>query len=356
MIKQIKNKRGFASDNNAGVHPQILEALVAANNGHVVGYGDDPYTEEATELIKQVFKTDCEVFFVFNGTGANIVSLQSASHSFQSVYCTETAHIHVDECGAPEKFTGSKIIAIPTPDGKLTVDLVKPHLHGFGFEHHTQPRVISLTQSTEMGTVYQPDEIKALTRLAHEHDMVVHMDGARLANAAASLNIDYHAFTVDCGIDILSFGGTKNGMMLGEAILVFNKDLSEFSKYYRKQGAQLYSKMRYVSAQFLAYFEDELWLKSAKHANKMAQLLFEKVKDIDGVTVTQKVESNGVFAIVPKAVIEPLQNTYFFYPWNENTNEVRWMTSFDTTEEDIDGFVKKLNELCNHAGSQRRIK
>ncbi|MFB6317461.1 threonine aldolase family protein [Saccharicrinis sp. FJH54] len=350
MIKPIEPKRGFASDNNAGVHPQILKALETVNQGHVVGYGDDPVTEAATAKIREIFKTDCEVFFVFNGTGANIVSLQSATHSFESVYCTSTAHIHVDECGAPEKFTGSKIVAIETPDGKLTPELIKPHLHGFGFEHHSQPRVISITQSTEMGTVYKPDEIRAITKLAHDHNMVVHMDGARIANAAIALNMDFHEFTVDCGIDILSFGGTKNGMMIGEAIIIFNKELSYFTKYYRKQGAQLYSKMRFVSAQFLAYFEDDLWIKSAKHANKMAQRLFEKVKDTNGVKITQKVESNGVFAIIPKAVTKPLMDAYFFYYWNENTNEVRWMTAFDTTEEDIDGFVKKLKELCDNAG------
>lgn len=343
-------KRGFASDNNAGIHPEILKAMQMVNTGHVVGYGDDPVTKAATDRIRSIFNTDCEVFFVFNGTGANIVSLQSATHSFESVFCTETAHIHVDECGAPEKFTGSKVIAIPTPDGKLTPDLIKPHLHGFGFEHHAQPRIISITQSTEMGTVYKPDEIRAISQLADENNMLVHMDGARLANAAASLNLDFHEFTVDCGIDILSFGGTKNGMMIGEAIIIFNKDLSHFTHYYRKQAAQLYSKMRFVSAQFLAYFENDLWLKSARHANKMAQLLLEKVRHIKGITITQKVESNGVFAIVPKEIIEPLQNAFFFYPWNENTNEVRWMTSFDTTEDDIKQFVKKIKDLCEHAG------
>ena len=350
MIKPVDPKRGFASDNNAGVHPQILKALAAVNQGHVVGYGDDPVTEAAIDKIREIFKTDCDVFFVFNGTGANIVSLQSATHSFEAVYCTASAHIHVDECGAPEKFTGSKVVPIPTPDGKLTPELIQPHLHGFGFEHHSQPRLISITQSTEMGTVYKPDEIRAISKLAHDNNMVVHMDGARLANAAVSLNMDFHAFTVDCGIDILSFGGTKNGMMIGEAILIFNKELAHFTKYYRKQGAQLYSKMRFVSAQFLGYFEDELWQKSAGHANKMAQRLFEKVKDIKGVKITQKVESNGVFAIIPKEVTQALMDAYFFYYWNENTNEIRWMTAFDTSEEDIDGFVIKLKELCENAG------
>lgn len=352
MKNLTHSKRGFASDNNAGVHSQILEALTSVNQGHVVGYGDDAVTEAAIKLFREMFKTECDVFFVFNGTGANIVSLQSASQSFQSVYCSDTAHIHVDECGAPEKFTGSKVIAIPTPNGKLTPDLIKPHLHGFGFEHHAQPRVISITQSTEMGTVYNPQEIKAISELAHKHNMVLHMDGARIANAAVSLGLEFHEFTVDCGVDILSFGGTKNGMMLGEAIVIFNKELSINTKYYRKQGAQLFSKMRFVSAQFLAYFQDGLWQKSARHANNMAQKLFEKVSTVKGVKVTQKVESNGVFAIVPKSVIEPLQQAYFFYPWNENTNEVRWMTSFDTTDEDIDGFVAKLKELTENAGLQ----
>lgn len=343
------NKRGFASDNNAGVHPEILQAINEVNYGHVVGYGDDETTAKAIALFKQIFGCNCDVFFVFNGTGANIISLQSATHSFHSVLCAQTAHINVDECGAPEKFTGCKIIAIDTPNGKLTPELIEPHLHGFGFEHHSQAHVISITQSTEMGTVYSPNEIKAITHLAHKYGMIVHMDGARIANAAASLNLSFKEFTVDCGIDILSFGGTKNGMMIGEAIVIFNTNLAINTKYYRKQGAQLFSKMRYVSAQFLAYFNNNLWLKSASHANNMAQLLFKKVKDIPGVKITQNVESNGVFAIIPKSVIAPLQRAYFFYPWNENTNEVRWMTSFDTSEEDIVGFVSTLNELCKHA-------
>ena len=346
MIPLISNKRGFASDNNAGVHPQILDALHRVNHGHVTGYGDDVVTAAAIHRFQEVFGVPCDVFFVFNGTGANVVNLQSAMHSFQSVICASTAHIHVDECGAPEKLTGSKVIAIETPDGKLTPELITPHLHGFGFEHHAQPRVISITQSSEMGTVYTPDEIRAIANLAHANSMVLHMDGARLANAVVSLGLDFKSVTVDCGVDMLSFGGTKNGMMIGEAVVIFNPALSEFTKYYRKQSAQLFSKMRYVSAQFLAYFDDMLWHKSALHANTMAQKLFQKVSAVPEVLVTQKVESNGVFAIIPRQVIKPLQEEFFFYPWNENTNEVRWMTSFDTTDDDIELFVHTLKTLC----------
>jgi len=338
-------KRGFASDNNAGIHPEILKAITKVNEGHVVGYGDDPVTAEAISLFKKEFGDDIEVFFTFNGTGANVLSLASITHSFNSVICADTAHIQVDECGAPEKFTGCKLIPVTNKQGKLTPDAIKPQLHGFDFEHHSQPGVISISQVTELGTVYSVEEIKAITTLAHEHGLYVHMDGARIANAAAALGLPFRAFTRDAGIDVLSFGGTKNGMMLGEAVIFFNPEQTRFTKYIRKQSMQLFSKMRFVSAQFIAYFENDLWKRNALHANKMALLLEREVAKIEGVTLTQKTQANGVFAIIPTEIIPMLQEQYFFYIWDEARSEVRWMTAFDTTEEDIHGFVKALKAL-----------
>ncbi|TKG93949.1 low specificity L-threonine aldolase [Puteibacter caeruleilacunae] len=337
-------KRGFASDNNSGVHPAILKALSDANVGHAVGYGDDEWSARAINKFKEHFGNNIDVYFSFNGTGANILSLKTLSCSFNAILCADTAHINVDECGAPEKFTGSKLVPISTPDGKLTPELIKPHLHGFGFEHHSQPGMISITQVTELGTLYTIEEIKAITTLAHEHGMYVHLDGARIANAAAALNKSFKEFTVDAGIDVISFGGTKNGMMFGEAVIFFNPELSKFAKYYRKQSAQLYSKMRYISTQFLAYFEDDLWLKNATHANKMAGLLAEHIEQIPEIKITQKVQANGVFAIIPEELIPILQEEYFFYEWDENRSEVRWMTSFDTEEEDIVNFTKLIKQ------------
>lgn len=340
------NKRGFASDNNSGVHPQILEALANVNEGHVVGYGNDPYTQQAIAKFNEIFGDGIDVYFVFNGTGANTLAISTLTRSFNAVIAPSTAHIITDECGAPEKLTGSKLIPIETSNGKITPEQISKHLHGFDFEHHSQPKLISISQVTELGTIYTPEEIKAICDLAHQYGMYVHMDGARIANAAVSLNLPFKTFTRDAGVDVLSFGGTKNGMMMGEAVIFFNKELSKDAKYLRKQLAQLYSKMRYVGAQFLAYFENDLWKTSATHANKMAALLEEKVREL-GVEITQKVQANGVFAIIDDEIRDQLQKEYFFYPWDENRHEVRWMTSFDTKEEDILLFCNKLKELLN---------
>jgi len=337
--------KGFASDNNSGVHPTIFKFMENANKGHVVGYGDDPYTQKAIKIFKEKFGDKTEVFFVFNGTGANVLGLSTVTQSFHSVICAETAHIQEDECGAPEKFIGCKLLPVEPINGKLTPENVQTHLKGFDFEHHSQPGVISISQVTEMGTVYQPEEIKALADLAHKNNMFLHMDGARIANAAVSLNMDFKEFTVDCGVDILSFGGTKNGMMMGEAVLFFDPELTKLTKYIRKQSMQLYSKMRFVGAQFLSYFEDDLWKKTATHANRMAKLLEEKVKEIPEIQITEPVDANGIFAVVPRKIIEPLQKRFFFYIWDDVKPEVRWMTSFDTTEEEISEFVKLIKEL-----------
>lgn len=340
------NKRGFASDNNSGVHPQILKAIVEVNNGHVTGYGTDDYTQKAITIFKEYFGEDTDVYFVFNGTGANILSLSTLSHPFHSIICPTTAHIMTDECGAPEKLTGCKLLPVDTPDGKLTPELIKPYLHGFDFEHHSQPGIISISQVTEMGTLYSVEEIKKITELAHSFGMYVHLDGARIANAAAALALPFRTFTRDAGVDVVSFGGTKNGIMFGEAVLFFNPELSINTKYIRKQSTQLYSKMRFIAAQFIAYFEDDLWLKNAAHSNKMAAYLAQKINEI-GVTITQKVEANGIFAILDDAIAEGLKKEYFFYPWDENKHEVRWMASFDTTTEDVDNFCTLLQTLLN---------
>ena len=340
------NKRGFASDNNSGVHPNIIEAISKANQGHVIGYGDDIYSHQAIERFRSYFGSKTEVFFVFNGTGANVLAISTLLQSFHSVICASTAHIMVDECGAPEKFSGSKLIPIDTPDGKLRPESIIPHLHGFGFEHHAQPGMISISQVSEMGTLYTVNEIKQLADLAHQHKMYLHMDGARIANAAVALGLPFVEFTKNAGVDILSFGGTKNGMMMGEAVLIFNNELAKNTKYIRKQSAQLFSKMRFVSAQFIAYFENDLWKQNAQHANKMAQILAQKVSAM-GVPITQKVQANGVFAIIDDRVRDKLQKEYFFYAWDENKHEVRWMTAFDTTLEDVDGFCQTLEKLLN---------
>ena len=342
-----KNSRSFASDNNSGVHPKIMEAIVAANTGHTIAYGDDIYTQAAIDEFKTHFGQDTQVFFVYNGTAANVLGLTSATHSFNSVICAETAHINVDECGAPEKFSGCKLLSIPTKDGKIKPVDIQTHLHGFGFEHHSQPKAISITQPTELGTVYSPAEIEAITSLADQYEMIVHMDGARIANAAVALGMDFREITRDLGIDILSFGGTKNGMMFGEAVIFFNQHLAEDFKYLRKQGMQLNSKMRFISAQFEAYLKDGLWKRNAQHANKMAQLLKNNIESITGIKITQQVDTNGIFAIIPSDSIPLLQEEYFFYVWNEKTSEVRWMTSFDTQEADILKFANQVRQAID---------
>lgn len=332
-------RRSFASDNNAGVHLKVLQAIAKANRGHVVAYGDDPYTAAAVAKFREHLGKNVEVFFVFGGTGANVLGLKAVTQPHHAVVCAETAHINVDECGAPEKFTGCKLLSVTTPDGKITSEHVKPFLHGVGFEHHVQPRVISISQATEMGTVYTPKEIRALADFAHQHDMLLHVDGARIANAAVSLKVTLREMTADAGVDILSFGGAKNGMMYGEAVVFFDPKMARDFKYIRKQGMHLASKMRFISAQFEALLSNNLWRKNAAHSNAMAKILARELGRLPQIKITQPVQSNGVFAIVPKKYIPKLQQKYFFYVWNEETSEARFMTSFDTTEQDISEFV-----------------
>ncbi|HXR15849.1 MAG TPA: low specificity L-threonine aldolase [Terriglobales bacterium] len=332
--------RGFASDNNAGVHPRMLQAIAAVNRGHVVGYGDDPFTEAAVRKFKQHFGPDVEVFFVFNGTAANCQSLKALTEPYHAVICAEGAHIYADECGAPEKFTGCKLIPIPTRDGKLTVEAVRRVYHGIGDQHHVQPRVISITQVTEIGTVYTPREVRDLARFAHERNMFLHMDGARIANAAVSLGLTLREATRDLGVDVLSFGGTKNGAMGAEAVVFFHKKFSRDFLYLRKQGMQLASKMRFIAAQLEALLSNDLWRKNAQNANRMAEMLHREVSKISKVKIAYKVEANGVFAQIPRPAIAKLLKRYFFYVWEEDRSVVRWMCSFDTTERDVRRFAK----------------
>jgi threonine aldolase len=336
--------RGFASDNYAGVHPQVLEALALANGGHVISYGDDPYTAAAHEVFRSHFGSQAEVFFVFNGTGANVVSLQSMTSRWDAVICAETAHINTDECGAPEKIAGLKLLTVPTPDGKLTPALVDRLAWGWGDEHRAQPRVVSITQTTELGTAYTVEEIAALTAHAHERGMFVHLDGARIANAAATLEVPLRAFTTDAGVDVVSFGGTKNGLMGGEAIVVLNQSAVRGMKFLRKAAMQLASKMRFVAVQFECLLGGDLWLRGAQHSNAMASRLAAAVRDIPGVRVTQPVQANGVFAVLPREVTARLQEQFHFYVWSEQTGEVRWMCAFDTTESDVDDFAEAVRK------------
>jgi threonine aldolase len=333
------SKRSFASDNNAGIHPEVIEAVAAANDGHVVAYGDDPFTARATKLFQKHFGRDIAVHFVFGGTGANVLGLKAITKPYEAIICAETAHVNVDECGAPENFTGCKLLTVSTPDGKLRIEQIKSLLHGIGVEHHVQPRVISVSQATEMGTVYAKKELKTLAEFAHDHNLLLHVDGARLANAAVSLKANLKEITAEAGVDVLSFGGTKNGMMYGEAVIFFNKAFGGDFKYIRKQGMHLPSKMRYISAQFEALLSGDLWRRSAAHSNRMAQMLGSELAKIPQIQLTQPVEANGVFAVIPSKYVPLLQKKYFFYVWDEETSEVRLMASFDTTEDDVNDFV-----------------
>lgn len=339
-----KTIRGFASDNNAGVHPEILEAIARVNRGHVRAYGDDDYTRSAVRKFEEHFGSGIAVFFTFNGTGANVLGLQALTRPYHAVLCSDYAHIYTDECAAPEKHLGCKLLPLSHQAGKITLEQVRHAYHGIGDQHHVQARVISITQSTEMGTVYQPHEIRALADFAHERGMFLHMDGARISNAAVSLGQTLRQATRDVGVDVLTFGGTKNGMMGGEAVVFFDPGMSHDFLFLRKQGMQLASKMRFIAAQFEALLTDDLWRRSAEHANRMARVLEAELRKIPQVRIAWPVESNGVFAQIPPHAIEQIKERYFFYPWIEEDYIVRWMCSFDTTEEDVREFVEVIAE------------
>ena len=333
-------RREFASDNYAGVHPEVLAALATANGGHQVAYGEDDYTAHLQEVLSARFETSADVYPVFNGTGANVLSLQSMLPRWGAVVCAETAHVNTDENGAPERVGGLKLLTVPTPDGKLTPELVERQAWGFGDEHRAQPGVVSITQTTELGTAYTPEEIRALADQAHGLGMRLHLDGARISNAAARQGGSLAAMTTHAGVDVVSLGGTKNGIMFGEAVVVLDRSAVVGAQYLRKVDMQLASKMRFASAQLLALYEGDLWLRSASHANAMADRLRAGVEDL--VTLTQPTQSNAVFAIVAPEVAEALRARRRFYDWDPATGEVRWMCSFDTTEQDVDEFVADL--------------
>ena len=337
-------RSSFASDNNSGIHPEIFAALQQANHGHVVAYGDDPFTTSAISVIKREFGERSEAFFVFNGTGANVSGLGSITRPFQAIICARSAHINIDECNAPERFTGCKLLDIETPDGKVKPSLMEPLLSSMGDEHQAQPAVVSITQATEYGTVYRPDEIREIAGFVHDHGMILHMDGARLANAAAFLGCSLREITGDCGVDLLSFGGTKNGLMYGEAVIFFSPSLSADYRFVRKQATQLASKMRFIAVQFEALLRGELWRRNAMHANNMAVLLTSLVSNLPGLEILYPVEANAIFVRMPKQAIESLLKEYFFYV-SEDTGTARFMTSFDTSEDDVRSFVDSLRKV-----------
>lgn len=337
----MRSGRTFASDNNAGVHPSVLEAITSVNVGHEHAYGDDPYTAEAIGHIRRYLGDQAEVFFAFNGTGANVTGLCALMRPFEACICPQTAHINLDECGAVERLTGGKLLPVPTSDGKLTPALIEERVWGVGVQHHSQPRVVSITQATEYGTVYTPDEVRAIARAVHDRGMWLHMDGARISNAVASLGCSLHDVTLGAGVDVLSLGGTKNGILMGEAVVFADAEMAVDFAFVRKQAMQLASKMRFVAAQFTALFTDDLWLENARHANAMAARLAEAAETV-GVEIVQRVQANEVFARIPAQAVAGLQAVADFYVWDERDSVVRWVTSWDTTEADIDEFATAL--------------
>ncbi|MFA5712606.1 MAG: beta-eliminating lyase-related protein [Bacteroidales bacterium] len=341
-------RHSFGSDNHAPVAPQILNAIIEANNGFAVAYGSDTLTHHAERLFQNLFKCDATPLFLLNGTGANVLALSGFSKSYYSILTPQTAHINVDECGAVEKFTGCKIVPLPHKNGKVSLHTVANSFEGLGFQHSSQPLILSISQPTELGTLYTPQEIRELAQLMHSYGGFLHIDGARISNAAAALNLEIPQFTSECGVDSLSFGGTKNGLMMGEAVLLFDKRVEEELKFYRKQATQLLSKQRFIAAQFIAYLKEDLHLKLAGDANRMALYLKELLEaNVPQVTITQPVETNAVFATIPPQIIEPLMERHHFYIWNSKSNEVRWVCSYATQKEDIEHFVKDIKDLIS---------
>ncbi len=337
----------FLSDNNSGVHPIILDAVSKCNKEHAYPYGDDTYTTKAISKFKEVFETDVDVYFVGTGTAANVISLGSFVRPFEGVICPDSAHINVDECGAFEKFSGSKLMYVPNRNGKITPEDIEIFFSSLGDEHQTQPRIVSISQITELGTLYTLEELREIAEFAHENNLLLHVDGARVSNAAASLNVSLKEMIVDTGVDLLSFGGTKNGMLMGEAIISIKPDISKHLKFMRKQGMHLISKMRYISCQFIPYLEDNLWLENAQHANKMASLLSSQIEKIPQLELLLPTEGNMIFAKVPESWVKPLKEKYDFYLMDEKESIVRWVTSFDTTEEEINDFFNEIKNLSS---------
>jgi threonine aldolase len=341
----------FSSDNHFGVHPAVLEALARVNMGPAWAYGADPVTEEATIQVGRLFGPQASVFFVFNGTAANVLGLQALLRPWEAVICAEGAHIAVDECGAPEHFAVAKLLTVPAPDGKVTPAAVLDQLGHVGDQHAVQPRVISIAQTTEYGTVYTPDELRSLAAVARAHGLRLHMDGARLANAAAALGLPVAAMTSEVGVDVLTFGGTKNGAMGAEAVVLLDPTLRESFPYIRKQGMQLASKMRFLAVQFLALLEDDRYLQAARHANAMARRLADSVRGIPALHFTQPVDANGLFVVLPEGLRKALQEEFRFELWDARKGEVRWMTSWATTPEEVDRFAARIRELAGEVGT-----
>jgi threonine aldolase len=337
----------FGSDNYSGVHPEVMDALLRANSGHAASYGADEYTANAIEKFKQYFGDDIEVFFVYNGTGANVLGLSTLTRSYQGIICSELAHIQVDESTATEKFIGCRQITLPTADGKIYPHEIEAKIQRLDDQHHPQAKVISISQPTEYGTVYSVEELKSISSTAKKFNLYFHMDGSRIANAAVGLKKGFTEFTRDVGVDVLSFGGTKNGMMFGEAIIFFNRELALDFKFLRKQGMQLHSKMRFIAAQFDALLSNDCWKRNASHANEMAKFLSAELRKIPQVHITQSVDANGVFVQIPRDIIPLLQKEQFFYVWTEKISEARLMCSFDTKKEDVERFVDKLKQLLS---------
>jgi threonine aldolase len=339
-------ERFFASDNAAPVHPAVMDAIARANAGHAVSYGDDRWTKEAVAALKRVFGRRSSIHFVYNGTGANVVGLQTAVAGYHGVICTDVSHLHTDECGAPERITGAKLLALPSRDGRMDPEGILRELHAKGIEHHSQPRIVSLTQSTELGTVYSPELVREIADICHRNDMYLHMDGARISNAAVALGTDLHAATGKLGVDILSLGGTKNGLMFGEAIVLFTSRLEPAMKYIRKQSMQLASKMRYIAVQFRTLFAGDLWMELGRQANDMARHLADRLAEVPGAEIVYPVEANAVFARLKPESIEPAQKKVFFYTWNAEQSVVRLMCSYDTTEADVAHLIDALRDAA----------
>jgi threonine aldolase len=342
----VSGVRGFASDNSAGVHPEVLRAVADANDGHALGYGHDPLTEAAEALVARHFGLSAKAFFVFNGSAANVLSVRAACRRWEAVICAATAHLNVDECGAAEAIAGVKLLPVPAEGGKLTPELVQSRLDRLGDEHAVQPRLVSISQCTELGTLYTLSEVRALAEHAHEHRLLLHVDGARLANAAAALGCSLRELTTDAGVDLLSFGATKNGALGAEAVVILNPELADGFEYVRKQSLQLASKMRFIAAQLQAILSDQLWLSNARHANAMAARLADAVREIPEVNITQPVQTNAVFAILPADAIPALQERFPFYVWDQRRDEVRWMCAWDTTPEDVDAFAAAITQIA----------
>lgn len=346
MINKEMKQKSFASDNWSGVAPAIMQAIADANQAHHPAYGEnDVLLEKAQQLFRNHFGNDSKTFFVYNGTAANVLSVRHLLRPWEAIVAAHSAHLNEDEAGAPEALTGSKILTIETENGKINPEMVKPFLNSIGFQHHSQPKLITISQTTELGTVYSIEEIRLLADFAHQNGMLLHVDGARISNAAVSIGCSFKEMIADTGVDVLSFGGTKNGLMFGEAVVFLHHELADGFEYNRKQSMQLASKMRFIIAQFIAYLENEIWKSNALNANNMAQILATKLCEVPGFSLSRKVEANGVFAIMPDHLIGKLQSEYFFHIWNEQRHEARLMCSFDTKMEDIDGFVAAARRL-----------